>query len=199
MNLVVTLRKFVSLLLSVIYFDNDFTAFHWLGTFLVFTGTLLFTDVLTTLCYSSHQSAYDNRGGAVVTCSSIGAQQASLPVAETLLTHPDVSVDTRGNSISLPTSRLTDNILRRRTDQNSAAADGDVSRYNECSIISCDRLLDQLHVVTGSDSPDKTLAFDSKTVLAHRNSLNAAAAYSALPSTACDGDVCDGAGHFKSS
>ena len=44
-NLVLTLRKFISLLISIAYFDNSFTAAHWLGTLLVFGGTLLFIDV----------------------------------------------------------------------------------------------------------------------------------------------------------
>lgn len=44
-TLVVTLRKFVSLIFSIIYFQNPFTAWHWFGTFVVFIGTLLYTDV----------------------------------------------------------------------------------------------------------------------------------------------------------
>uniref|UniRef100_A0A1E1XFH6 Putative udp-n-acetylglucosamine transporter n=1 Tax=Amblyomma aureolatum TaxID=187763 RepID=A0A1E1XFH6_9ACAR len=46
-TLVITLRKFVSLLLSIYYFQNPFTLVHWLGTALVFAGTLLFTGVLS--------------------------------------------------------------------------------------------------------------------------------------------------------
>ncbi|KAJ9584246.1 hypothetical protein L9F63_021408 [Diploptera punctata] len=45
-TLVVTLRKFASLLFSIIYFQNEFTLVHWLGTCLVFAGTLLFTEVV---------------------------------------------------------------------------------------------------------------------------------------------------------
>lgn len=45
-TLVVTLRKFVSLLFSIVYFQNPFTIAHWIGTLLVFTGTLIFTEVL---------------------------------------------------------------------------------------------------------------------------------------------------------
>ena len=45
-TLVVTLRKFVSLIFSIIYFDNPFTVYHWLGTILVFIGTIIFTEVL---------------------------------------------------------------------------------------------------------------------------------------------------------
>ncbi|EDW05989.1 uncharacterized protein Dmoj_GI16380 [Drosophila mojavensis] len=48
-TLVVTLRKFVSLLFSIIYFRNPFTLSHWLGTILVFFGTVLFADVLNQL------------------------------------------------------------------------------------------------------------------------------------------------------
>ncbi|XP_046388400.1 UDP-xylose and UDP-N-acetylglucosamine transporter [Ischnura elegans] len=45
-TLVVTLRKFVSLLFSIVYFQNPFTIAHWIGTILVFSGTLIFTEVV---------------------------------------------------------------------------------------------------------------------------------------------------------
>lgn len=48
-TLVVTLRKFLSLLISIAYFDNPFTPSHWLGTTLIFTGTLLFADVFSAI------------------------------------------------------------------------------------------------------------------------------------------------------
>ncbi|XP_023811449.1 UDP-xylose and UDP-N-acetylglucosamine transporter isoform X1 [Oryzias latipes] len=48
-TLVVTLRKFLSLIFSIIYFQNPFTAWHWLGTFVVFVGTLLYTEVLSSI------------------------------------------------------------------------------------------------------------------------------------------------------
>ncbi|CAL4059729.1 unnamed protein product, partial [Meganyctiphanes norvegica] len=44
-TLVLTLRKFMSLVFSIIYFLNPFTSNHWIGTFMVFFGTMLFTDV----------------------------------------------------------------------------------------------------------------------------------------------------------
>ncbi|XP_075064644.1 nucleotide sugar transporter SLC35B4 isoform X2 [Mixophyes fleayi] len=44
-TLVVTLRKFLSLIFSILYFNNPFTTWHWIGTFLVFVGTLLYTEV----------------------------------------------------------------------------------------------------------------------------------------------------------
>ncbi|XP_062402991.1 UDP-xylose and UDP-N-acetylglucosamine transporter [Sardina pilchardus] len=46
-TLVVTLRKFVSLIISILYFRNPFTVWHWVGTGVVFLGTLLYTEVLT--------------------------------------------------------------------------------------------------------------------------------------------------------
>jgi len=48
-NLVITLRKFVSLLMSIIYFQNAFTVWHWTGSILVFIGTFLFLDMHSTL------------------------------------------------------------------------------------------------------------------------------------------------------
>lgn len=45
-TLVVTLRKFVSLIFSILYFSNPFTIYHWIGTILVFWGTIIFTEVL---------------------------------------------------------------------------------------------------------------------------------------------------------
>ena len=44
-TLVVTLRKFVSLLFSIFYFQNPFTNQHWAATALVFGGTALFSGV----------------------------------------------------------------------------------------------------------------------------------------------------------
>lgn len=45
-TLVVTLRKFVSLVLSIIYFKNSFTTFHWIGTIFIFIGTVIFTEII---------------------------------------------------------------------------------------------------------------------------------------------------------
>jgi solute carrier family 35 (UDP-xylose/UDP-N-acetylglucosamine transporter), member B4 len=45
-TLVVTLRKFVSLLFSIVYFRNPFTIHHWIGTLLVFAGTIIFAEVV---------------------------------------------------------------------------------------------------------------------------------------------------------
>lgn len=44
-TLVITIRKFLSLIFSIIYFKNPFTIYHWIGTALVFGGTLLFSDI----------------------------------------------------------------------------------------------------------------------------------------------------------
>ncbi|GAA6065827.1 UDP-xylose and UDP-N-acetylglucosamine transporter, partial [Tachysurus ichikawai] len=48
-TLVVTLRKFLSLIISILYFRNPFTAWHWVGTAVVFMGTLLYTEVLPSI------------------------------------------------------------------------------------------------------------------------------------------------------
>lgn len=44
-TLVITLRKFASLLFSILYFSNPFTFYHWIGTLLVFIGTIIFTEI----------------------------------------------------------------------------------------------------------------------------------------------------------
>ena len=44
-TLVLTLRKFGSLVFSLVYFKNPFTVAHWVGTIMVFLGTLIFTEV----------------------------------------------------------------------------------------------------------------------------------------------------------
>ncbi|XP_025195221.1 UDP-xylose and UDP-N-acetylglucosamine transporter [Melanaphis sacchari] len=44
-TLVITLRKFASLLFSILYFNNPFTLYHWIGTLLVFIGTIIFTEI----------------------------------------------------------------------------------------------------------------------------------------------------------
>ncbi|XP_065912127.1 UDP-xylose and UDP-N-acetylglucosamine transporter-like [Dysidea avara] len=45
-TLVITLRKFISLLFSIYYFQNPFTLYHWLGTTMVFGGTIIFVDLV---------------------------------------------------------------------------------------------------------------------------------------------------------
>lgn len=45
-TLVITLRKFLSLLFSIYYFQNPFTSYHWVGTFLVFGGVAIFVDLV---------------------------------------------------------------------------------------------------------------------------------------------------------
>ena len=42
----VTLRKFLSLLFSIYYFENPFSLYHWIGTSLVFGGTIVFLDLV---------------------------------------------------------------------------------------------------------------------------------------------------------
>ncbi|PRP87131.1 UDP-N-acetylglucosamine transporter [Planoprotostelium fungivorum] len=41
-TLSITIRKFVSLVISIIYFQNPFSSFHWLGSSLVFVGGLVY-------------------------------------------------------------------------------------------------------------------------------------------------------------
>ncbi|KAK7121907.1 hypothetical protein R3I93_022866 [Phoxinus phoxinus] len=48
-TLVVTLRKFLSLIISILYFSNPFTTWHWVGTAVVFLGTLLYTEVWSSI------------------------------------------------------------------------------------------------------------------------------------------------------
>lgn len=45
-TLVVTLRKFASLIFSIFYFRNPFTTAHWLGTLFVFIGTVIFVEII---------------------------------------------------------------------------------------------------------------------------------------------------------
>lgn len=46
-TLVITLRKFASLIYSIIYFQHPFTFYHWIGTFLIIIGTIIFTEIIT--------------------------------------------------------------------------------------------------------------------------------------------------------
>ncbi|XP_028670254.1 UDP-xylose and UDP-N-acetylglucosamine transporter [Erpetoichthys calabaricus] len=58
-TLVVTLRKFISLIISIIYFRNPFTVWHWLGTLVVFIGTLMYTEVWTLFSSEKKQKKKD--------------------------------------------------------------------------------------------------------------------------------------------
>ncbi len=48
-TLVLTLRKFASLLFSIFYFQNPFTVQHWIATAMVFGGTALFAGVFQSI------------------------------------------------------------------------------------------------------------------------------------------------------
>jgi solute carrier family 35 (UDP-xylose/UDP-N-acetylglucosamine transporter), member B4 len=43
-NVVLTLRKFVSLMISIFVFNNTFTIFHWIGAILVLGGAILYNQ-----------------------------------------------------------------------------------------------------------------------------------------------------------
>ncbi|XP_059567811.1 nucleotide sugar transporter SLC35B4 isoform X4 [Myotis daubentonii] len=60
-TLVVTLRKFVSLIISILYFQNPFTVWHWLGTLFVFIGTLMYTEVWNNLGITRSQPQKDKK------------------------------------------------------------------------------------------------------------------------------------------
>jgi UDP-xylose/UDP-N-acetylglucosamine transporter B4 len=42
-TLTLTVRKFLSLVISILYFNNPFTEFHWMGGVLVFVGTAVYS------------------------------------------------------------------------------------------------------------------------------------------------------------
>ncbi|XP_014390645.1 PREDICTED: UDP-xylose and UDP-N-acetylglucosamine transporter isoform X5 [Myotis brandtii] len=60
-TLVVTLRKFVSLIISILYFQNPFTVWHWLGTLFVFIGTLMYTEVWNNLGITRSQPQKEDK------------------------------------------------------------------------------------------------------------------------------------------
>ncbi|XP_057626075.1 nucleotide sugar transporter SLC35B4 isoform X2 [Chionomys nivalis] len=60
-TLVVTLRKFVSLIFSILYFQNPFTLWHCLGTLFVFIGTLMYTEVWKNLGTTKSQPPQDDK------------------------------------------------------------------------------------------------------------------------------------------
>ncbi|XP_072255159.1 nucleotide sugar transporter SLC35B4 [Pyxicephalus adspersus] len=60
-TLVVTLRKFLSLIISILYFKNPFTTWHWIGTTFVFLGTLLYTEVWNTIQTASTKDKKDGK------------------------------------------------------------------------------------------------------------------------------------------
>ena len=49
-TMLLTLRKFVSIIISVSFLGNIFTAWHWVGTVLVFAGTSIFSYDIQRVC-----------------------------------------------------------------------------------------------------------------------------------------------------
>jgi len=58
-TLVVTLRKFFSLLVSVIYFKTYWGLYHWTGTLFVFGGTLLYAESFVGKLFSKKDTKTD--------------------------------------------------------------------------------------------------------------------------------------------
>lgn len=48
-TLVITLRKFASIIYSIFYFKHPFTFYHWTGTIFIIIGTIIFTEIITKL------------------------------------------------------------------------------------------------------------------------------------------------------
>ena len=63
-TLVVTLRKFFSLLFSIYYFENPFSVYHWIGTSLVFGGTVIFLDLINMIRNQLFRSDKDDASTA---------------------------------------------------------------------------------------------------------------------------------------
>nr|KAF6320136.1 solute carrier family 35 member B4 [Myotis myotis] len=60
-TLIVTLRKFVSLIISILYFQNPFTVCHWLDTLFVFIGTLMYKEVWNNLGITRSQPQKEDK------------------------------------------------------------------------------------------------------------------------------------------
>ncbi|KAM4747448.1 nucleotide sugar transporter SLC35B4 [Rhinophrynus dorsalis] len=60
-TLVVTLRKFLSLIFSILYFNNPFTSWHWIGTVFVFVGTLLYTEVWNSIALAPSKDKKESK------------------------------------------------------------------------------------------------------------------------------------------
>ena len=55
-SLVLTLRKFISLVVSLVFFGHTFTPLHWLGTALVFGGSIAYSHLGDCRCFSARGS-----------------------------------------------------------------------------------------------------------------------------------------------
>lgn len=59
-TLVITLRKFASLIYSILYFQHPFTLFHWTGTVFIIIGTIIFTEIFSKIKEMKNQKTLDN-------------------------------------------------------------------------------------------------------------------------------------------
>ena len=59
-TMLLTLRKFFSIIISVWFFDNTVTTYHWIATLLVFIGTIVFsTDIQKVVVNNSVSNKQD--------------------------------------------------------------------------------------------------------------------------------------------
>jgi UDP-xylose/UDP-N-acetylglucosamine transporter B4 len=80
--LTITLRKFVSLVVSVIYFNNPFTFLHWAGAAFVLFGTAAYTFASSSTPAPAKPAADENRAKRDSIKNSPDLRRDSLPEAK---------------------------------------------------------------------------------------------------------------------
>ena len=85
-SLVLTLRKFISLVVSLVFFGHTFTPQHWLGTALVFGGSIAYSHLGDCRCFSRGTDKSQVQPQEQTVTQPIQARredvQAQAPVAE---------------------------------------------------------------------------------------------------------------------
>ena len=81
-NVALSVRKAVSLLISIVYFGNPFTAGHMVGAILVFGGTLLYRETPAAVAVPAAQSSAADAKPLPDAAAAPPAGAAARPKAE---------------------------------------------------------------------------------------------------------------------
>jgi uncharacterized membrane protein len=102
------LRKFASLLFSILYFGHPFKILHWLGTIFLIVGTIMFTEIVGRIKESLKKSiSNESRGNDDDIEQSVEEQKRDMSFYRKMLKKSTQKI----KSISIPRPHISYKVL----------------------------------------------------------------------------------------
>jgi hypothetical protein len=122
-TLTITIRKFLSLVLSILYFNNPFTTAHWIGAIFVFVGTTMYSTSPAVSNATTGNSGTNN-GRAT------SANHQSIPLSASTLHINSAATALESSSSMAPTESALTHPSLRGTQQYMAPSKRSTARSN---------------------------------------------------------------------